>query len=434
MKLKFQFALFILTLLGLILVLAFLVKEVHPWVFVAAEVLVVLSVIFSIIGYQKISKQVKLISTGIHFLQSNDFNTKLAKTGQKDIDQLIATYNTMMERLRMERITLQEKQNLLFHVMEASPSGILLLNYEHKVTYINGAIETLIGKEGPVVVGRQLSEIFGDRIGEELLFIKSGESRVVTLSGVQKIRFRKSHFIDQGIKTHFFLLEELTREMLATERNAFEKVIRMMAHEVNNSVGPINSILQSIIDAQPNINQKDWGDYAKVLQVAVERNLHLAGFMSNFSKVVKIPKPNPERIDLNQLVQQLQLFFQRQLDGLNIQLRLQPHHSPVIIYADRLQMEQVFVNVVKNAQEAIDQKGVIEIVTSNISPQLKIRNNGEPIPAQVQPRIFSPFFSTKKDGQGIGLMLTREVLGQHGYDFSLATDTNGWTEFSITTW
>lgn len=431
MKLKFQFVLFILTLLVLVLGLAFLVRETYPWVFIGAEVLVVLAIVFSIRGYQKINKRLKLISTGIHFLQSNDFNTNLARTGEKDIDQLVTTYNTMMDRLRIERVTLKEKQNLLFNVMEASPSGIMLLDYEHKVTHLNAAIGTIIGKESTTAVGRSLSSIFGDRIGEELGLMQSGESRVIALSGVQKIRFRKSHFIDQGVKTHFFLLEDLTHEMLATEKNAFEKVIRMMAHEVNNSVGPINSILQSIIDAPLEVEQKDWNDSTKALQVAIERNLHLAGFMSNFSKVVRVPKPTPEKFDLNELVQQLQLLFESQLDGLNIQLRVQPHLTPVIIYADRLQMEQVFVNIVKNALEAIERDGAIEIVTSIAAPQIKVRNNGAAIPSQVQAQIFSPFFSTKKNGQGIGLMLTREVLGQHEFDFSLKTGADAWTEFSI---
>jgi len=432
MKLKVQFGLFVSVLLASILAQAFLLKDVYPWVFVLAELLVVLFIALSVLVYQKISKRLNLISTGIHFLQSSDFNTRLALTGQKDIDQLLATYNSMMDRLRLERVSHKEKQSLLYNVIEASPTGILLLDASHQVKHVNAAAETLFGKKNTDTNGKRLDHILGTTIAEELALMTSGEDKVIALSGVQKVRFRKAHFIDQGLKTHFFLIEDLTHEMLAIEKNAFEKVIRMMAHEVNNSVGPVNSILRSIVDASEPIRQKNWSDYEKALTVAIERNSHLAHFMSNFSRVVKLPQRNPEKIILNELAEQIRLLFEPQLHSHSIQLELETCSAPVNIEADKLQMEQVLVNIVKNAQEAIGSNGIIQLITSQKPPQLRIRNNGKSILKEEQAQIFTPFYSTKKNGQGIGLMLIREVLSQHQFDFSLGTGADNWTEFTIT--
>ena len=153
--------------------------------------------------------------------------------------------------------------------------------------------------------------------------------------------------------------------------------------------------------------------------------------MSNYASVVKIPDPQKEPLDMNHLIQQVLLLFGDQLNRNGIHLiRDLSDHSPVI-HADRPQLEQVLVNILKNSIEAIDQQGSIVIRTSDDPLHIRILDNGRGIPEGSQSKIFTPFYSEKKNGQGIGLTFIREVLLAHQFTFSLSSNADGWTEFLI---
>jgi two-component system, NtrC family, nitrogen regulation sensor histidine kinase NtrY len=106
-------------------------------------------------------------------------------------------------------------------------------------------------------------------------------------------------------------------------------------------------------------------------------------------------------------------------------------NTPLSIQADATQLEQVFINIVKNALESVDNQGIIRFIIQPKNRQLVIENNGKPIPTEIMPLLFTPFFTNKNGGQGIGLTLIRDILTQHGFEFSLKTDADGWTRFLI---
>jgi len=231
-------------------------------------------------------------------------------------------------------------------------------------------------------------------------------------------------------------------------------VIRMMAHEVNNTIGPVNSILQSAL-----AREKLWKDgehrvLQDALRVAVDRNHNLNLFMRNFADVVRLPQPNKKKLDLNALVLSIGRLLQPNTNEIGFEYRLTP--EPVYIEADEQLMEQVLINVVKNAMESIGGRGRIEergwvetpgrverpgkieeggricfCVEGGEPGQLTITDNGGGIAEEHAVHLFSPFFSMKKDGQGIGLTLVKEILVKHGFSFSLRPAGNGQTVFTI---
>jgi len=136
----------------------------------------------------------------------------------------------------------------------------------------------------------------------------------------------------------------------------------------------------------------------------------------------------PERTDMALLTRDVAVFMQNAASVRNVKVHSGSPES-VFWHVDKGQMEQVLINVIKNAVEACEsgQEVLISATTDNIV----IRNNGKPIDPEVSSKLFNPFFSTKRDGQGIGLTLTREILGNHGFDFALETGPDGWTEFRI---
>jgi signal transduction histidine kinase len=250
--------------------------------------------------------------------------------------------------------------------------------------------------------------------------LPTGGTRVVKPGGVHTYKLQKSHFMDRGFARQFVMIEELTAELLAAERNTYGKVIRMMAHEVNNTIGPVNSIIQSVLAGHPLPPLLQ-----DALTAAATRNQHLNLFVRNFADLVKLPPPVLRPVDLNALVASVARLMSS--GPIPVLLELAP--GPLIVQADEAQLEQALVNIVKNAIEAIEGTGVVTITSAGRC--LVVSDTGRGIPASASASIFSPFYSTKKDGQGIGLTLVREILVQHGVEFSLQTAAPGETRFTM---
>ena len=448
MKLRTKYVLFVVFLHGLALVLSFFIFREKKLLFIASELVILVSVWIAWRLYVQLIQPLNLLIRGADAIRERDFNVKFVATGKYEMDQLIDVYNRMIDALRMER-TRQEQQHLFLEkLIYTSPTGIVILDYDERVRQINPKALALLGAAENDFMGKDVGQL-SHPVLQQVKQLRSGESRMVSVDGINTYKLQKSHFIDRGFPRHFIMIEELTAEILAAEKKAYGKVIRMMAHEVNNTIGPVNSILQTALrfpalQGEGNVlpgdaNALPGGDPAKslkdALQVAIDRNYNLNHFMRNFADVVRLPEPVPAPFDLCRLVQDTVLLMEMKAGEKEIRFQSEPGplsgQVPFIIHADQQQMEQVLINVIKNAMEAIENRGSIGISLDAVNRQLTIADSGTGISAGVAEQLFSPFFSTKKDGQGIGLTLVKEVLLNHGYEFSLKTVAPGRTEFLI---
>jgi signal transduction histidine kinase len=227
------------------------------------------------------------------------------------------------------------------------------------------------------------------------------------------------------------MIEELTAEILAAEKKVYGKVIRMMAHEVNNTIGPVNSILHSALREEELWENANHEILHSALQVAMERNQNLNVFMRNFADLVKLPEPTKRELNLLKLIHNVGSLMESKAREKEIILLYELPADRYLIKADEQQLEQVLINIVKNAIEAIGETGRIIFTVDPRAGTLSIRDTGPGIPEGYEGQLFSPFFSTKKGGQGIGLTLVREILLNHGFEFSLKTIEPGKTEFLI---
>ena len=431
MKLRTKYILLTCLVNLLFLILSSQLLKVDKLLFLGAEVLILLSIGISIHLFRAFIRPLDLIASGTQTMKDRDFNTKFRTIGQKELDQLIEVYNQMMERLREERIKKEQQHYFLEQLIEASPSSIIILDPDQRITALNPAAETTFGAVQSDIRGKILSEI-DHPLARELAKFRNGDSRILRIDGIQAYNCHKAHFIDKGFDHHFILIEELTEEIYAAEKRAYEKVIRMMSHEINNSVGAVNSILDSCIDYAAQIDEAYREDFRTAMQVAMQRNTRLNRFMSNFAEIVRLPLPSRENCDLHGLLQSVQVLMEAQCKRANAEWHWQLAPGKFEVSIDVQQMEQVLVNIIKNALEAMDKGGNIRIITIH-EPDRKliIRNDGQPIPPEEKQKLFIPFFSTKRNGQGIGLTLTREILRNHGFRFSLATTDDGNTDFVI---
>ena len=347
------------------------------------------------------------------------------------MDQLIDVYNQMIDELRQERVTQHEKSFLLERLIRASPAGILLLDFEGRIEGANPAAERCLQLPAADLLARRPAELPGEW-GSALGTLREGQPQVVQLSGIQTYRAHCSHFLDRGFSRNFILLEELTQELIRQEKQAYEKLIRMMSHEINNSIGAINSILQSFSHYTPQLQAEDQPDFQEALEVSIARNTHLANFMAGFANLVRLPPPQRRLTDVHELLRGIQRLMQVQAERRGIAWHWDLASTPLRAELDVQQLEQALLNIVKNALEAIGEHGNITIRTTLSPPALHIENDGPGIAPDVQRSLFKPFFSTKRDGQGIGLTLVRDILLAHGFHFQLETRPgDGRTAFSI---
>ena len=430
MSLRVQFLLFASLIHIVLIAVAAQLRTTNVPLFLGSEVILLLSVFLTAKLYRGFVRPFELIAAGTAAMQAQDFSMKFVPVGQREMDQLITVYNQMIDALRRERVSQHEKSVLLERLIQASPAGVLILDFEGRIESANAAAARFIGQPAAALAGQPLAALPAPW-GPALAILSENQPQALRPSGLATYRATAAHFLDRGFTRRFLVLEELTQELIKQEKQAYEQLIRMMAHEINNSIGAINSILHSFQHYAPQLAPADRPDFTEALDVSMARNTQLANFIGDFARLVRLPPPVPQPTDVRTLLRATARLLQPQSAERRIQWHLDLPAEPVVVALDTQQLEQVLLNVAKNALEAIGQDGNIWVRATLSPPALSIANDGPPLTPEVSQRLFTPFFSTKRDGQGIGLTLVRDVLLAHGFQFRLATNKDNRTEFAV---
>lgn len=253
------------------------------------------------------------------------------------------------------------------------------------------------------------------------------------LEGRRRLKCYRGQFFDRGFPRSFYLLEELTEELRTSEKAAYEQLVRMISHEVGNSVAAVASLLESCLGWAEQLRPADRDEFRQALTVAGARMRSLNAFVNGFAEVVRLPPPDRHPADLGALVDEVRVLLGPELERRRIACRWSRREVLPPIALDRHQMEQVVVNVFRNALEAIGEGGEItlSLVREDGHSTLRVADSGAGIDREAESRLFVPFFSTKRDGRGLGLVLIREVVGQHGFGCGLANRPEGGAEFVL---
>jgi signal transduction histidine kinase len=365
------------------------------WVAIAAAAVVVCFVL----AYRAVAVPLRTVQNGLYLLQEQDFSSRLRLVGQADADKVVRLFNDLMGTMKAERLKNLEQNDFLHKLIEASPMGIAICNLDAQITETNPAFRVMQCNELQAVL-----EALGD-----------GQSQVVRAGQSQILRCTRSYFMENGFKRPFFLVERLTDEIIMAETAIFNKIVRTMGHEVNNTLGSVTSVLQTMEDIH-----EDDDIIVATLRSSIDSCNKLGKFVKSYADVVKLPQPELVRTELNALVAEALPGLQH-LAPANISVTIKPFSEAVYAKIDVVLFERVLVNIVKNAIDSIgSNQGEIAIA---IAPEgVTITDNGAGIAPENAQKLFTPFFSTKHPDRGIGLMLIADILRKHHADYSLTTD------------
>lgn len=431
MRIKWIFYIILMLLAASVVTILQLPPESDPELFYIGLGTTVLAIILLVVFYASVMKPIRSITNGSDLLRAQDFSSRLAHVNQHEADKIVDMFNAMMTALKEERVALQEQNHFLDLLIAVSPMGIMILDDRDKIVTANNTAASFLGfRDAGDVCGMPLGSI-DSQLGHALAAIAQGDNITIRLNDSMIYRCSRLQFMDKGFAHPFILIEKLTDDIMLAEKKSYEKVIRVISHEVNNSMAGVKSLL-SVAAQIVRDNAGADADVAGIMNICEERCTALSRFITSYADVVKIPDVNISEADLNELVTKWRVMLESLCAGRNIRFELDlcPGSLPVMI--DPVLFEQVLINIVKNSAESIaDNDGRIRIETSRQPATITIVDNGAGISDEAADKLFSPFFSTKPNGHGIGLLFISEVLHKHKCRFALSTDPDSLTRFRI---
>ncbi len=366
-----------------------------------------------------VAEVVQALSDGISSLKDNDFSIRLAVTRRDELGELVAHYNQAVGILREERSAIRQRELLLETALYRSPVALVLTNQIQRVVYANPEARRLF-MGGEKIEGRRFEDILAGCPGELRNTLSRGGDGLFTVDSdrepetfhLSRRRFqlnRQSHTL--------YLLRRLTHEFSREEARIWKRVIRIISHELNNSLAPISSLVHSagILAERPAERDR----LPRIFVAIEDRVTHLTKFLGGYARFARLPKPKKQEAIWQDLLDGVRRLYPFELEG--------SPPEPAGVF-DRAQIEQVLINLVKNAHEASPGEAEITVRLGEAAgggTRIEVLDRGTGMDEEVMRQALLPFFSTKKDGVGVGLPLCREILSEHGGKLSLHNREGG---------
>ncbi len=388
-------------------------------------------------SYNQFNKNIIFL---LNALDNGDYSfnfavTKLSRR-ERELNHIMNRIKEILARARKEVI---ENEKFLSVIMESVSTGIIILNEENAIVQINRTVNSLLGL--PVFTHiNQLANI-DKSFPEVFRNLETSDTKTIQIANEREevqLSLRVSEIRLQGKKLKIITLSNIGSELDYKEMDSWIRLIRVMTHEIMNSVAPVTSLTDTLLSAfrQNELYEEDslMQNTVEALQTINATAKGLIGFVNSYRRFTGIPKPQLHPVALQSVVEHAVVLEAAVLKERGISVGLQLPAVPVERQLDESQIMQVLLNLLKNAAEAIgEERGQIkiEITEEKDKVHLDVSNNGQPVAEDILPNIFIPFFTTKQSGTGIGLSVSRYIMRLHGGTLTHFTH-GGWTVFRMT--
>ena len=390
-----------------------------PWYAAGAAILLLALPLLSIsrATVSPLQSLLRALSGGVSRYRDGDFSTSLAEPHDDDFGELVAAHNELGRVLREQRQNLVQRELLLDTMVQNSPTALLLVDGTGFIVYANLAARSLLNG------GSAMNGLAFDKLAAEcppplraaLDAHQDGLFSVDIEGETETFHLAQKHFRLHGRDHRMFLIKRLTRELSRQEVQTWKKVIRVISHELNNSLAPISSLAHSGRELS---RKGDASRLGPVFDTIEDRARHLHGFIGGYAEFARLPQPRIEEVAWKAFLEHLEKQYPFRLIG-------QPPAKPGTF--DPAQIEQVLINLLKNAHEAGGAGDAVELAIGmrGNETRIEVRDRGSGMSETVLANALLPFYSTKRSGTGLGLALAREISEAHGGRLTLANREGG---------
>jgi nitrogen fixation/metabolism regulation signal transduction histidine kinase len=368
---------------------------------------------------ERLVRPLQTLSNLLAAIQEGDYSIRARASRRDDaLDEVYREVNTLSSTLQSQRLGALEATALLRTVMFEIEVAVFTFDENKRLRLVNRAGAALLGQPAERMLGRDAAALGLD------IFLAAGPRTTVQHAfpgGSGRWGIRTNTFRQDGLPHLLLVVDDLTRTLREEELQAWKRLVRVIGHELNNSLAPIRSIagsLSSLVRREP--APEDWRDDARRgLDVIEGRAESLARFMESYARLAKLPAPVFGVVEVS--------AWARRVAGLETRVAVQVEDGPAVtLRGDNDQLDQLLINLVRNAAEAsLETHGAVDVTWRRAGNHLEliVRDKGPGLASTAN--LFVPFFTTKPGGSGIGLVLCRQIAEGHGGDLSLRNRADG---------
>ncbi|KGQ18167.1 Sensor histidine kinase [Lysobacter dokdonensis DS-58] len=391
----------------------------HPWwaILVAPALLLPLLYYHVRRAFSPMRSLFRALAGTVASYRDGDFSFGLSWHAKNELGDLVDAHNDLGDALREQRIALVQRELLLDTMVQHTPVAMVLVDPHHRVVHGNLAARKLLG-DGKRLEGQSFEEILDrspDALREALQRGGDGMFTVGDAEHEEIYHLSRRSFRLNGRKHELLLLRQLTAELRRQEVQTWKKVIRVISHELNNSLAPIASLAHSGAEL---VKRGQYERLPNALATIEDRARHLEGFIRDYARFAKLPAPRLESVEWKRFIAQLHSQVEFAYEGAD---------EPGIGRFDAAQLSQCLLNLLKNAHESGSAHGDVTLALKRLpeSWRIEVLDRGSGMNEAVLANALLPFYSTKRHGTGLGLALAREIAEAHGGRIALLNRQGG---------